>query len=233
MTAAAAPGTSAPASAATSRVRLGRARLALAGLAAAALAAGGTAWAIGWWLDCSEPPRKADLIVVLAGHISRPLYASDLYREGLAPEIWLSKPFEPEAVRIAREAGAVVPTEETINREVLVKRGVPEGSVRVYGPGVMSTYQEALELGKAARTAGKTVLVVTSRWHARRARWVFRAALPEASVLVCATPYERFTRRWWSDQAMAYAAVTETAKTVYYLLGGRFVSKLDETPHRS
>ena len=196
-------------------------------LAGAALGAA----VLGWWIDYSEPPRKADLMVVLAGSYSRPLYAADLYTQGLAPEIWLARVHRPPADLRVVSLGVALPAEEETNRQILLKSGVPASAVRLYGTGVMSTANEASSLSRAADTRGKTVLLVTSRYHARRAGWIFRSALQGADVVVSATPHEEFTRRWWTRQVLARNAILECSKALFYLLGGRFLSPLEDTPH--
>lgn len=182
-------------------------------------------------MDCAPPPAKADMIVVLGGSPTRPLHAADLYREGYAPEVWVPRPYRGSAAEQLKKLGAQPEPEEELYRRILLKKGVPAAAIRVYGDGVMSTSDEALSLRREARLDGKRLLLVTSPWHARRARWIFRRELPEAEVSVAATPYEEFTRRWWTRQALANAAILETAKLAYYLLGGRFLSRLESTPH--
>jgi uncharacterized SAM-binding protein YcdF (DUF218 family) len=199
--------------------------------AAALLLAGLAAWLPGWFIDFSDVPRKADMIVVLAGAYSRPFYAADLYREGLAPEIWLSRPYRPPSELKAVSLGVPIPAEEENNRAILLRLGVSADKIHLYGASTMSTANEAVAFRRAADPRGKTVLVVTSRWHARRAKWVFRHDLPGARVLVCATPYEEFSRRWWSSQDLARGAIMESAKMLYYLLGGRFLNPLEDTPY--
>jgi len=200
-------------------------------LAAALLLGGLAVWLPGWFLDFSDAPRKADMIVVLAGGYSRPFYAADLYKQGLAPEIWLSRPYRPPAELKAVALGVPLPAEEESNRAILLRLGVSAERIHLYGESTMSTANEALSLARAANPSGKTVLVVTSRWHARRAKWVFRHGLPGAKVLVCATPYEEFSRRWWSSQDLARSAIMESVKMLYYLLGGRFLNPLEDTPY--
>lgn len=183
-------------------------------------------------MDCAPPPpAKADMIVVLGGSPTRPLYAADLYREGVAPEVWVPRPYRGSAAELLEELRARPEPEEEVYRRILLRKGVPAGRIRIYGDGVMSTSDEAVSLRREARLDGKRLLVVTSPWHARRARWVFRRELPGTEVSVAATPYEEFSRRWWTRQALANAAILETAKVAYYLLGGRFLSRLDNTPH--
>ncbi|MEE8425180.1 MAG: YdcF family protein [Elusimicrobiota bacterium] len=205
----------------------------IAGAAAALLAVllGSAVWVVGWFLDYSDEPEPADLMVVLAGGFARPFYAADLFHEGIAPEIWLARPYRGPGIKLALEAGVRIPTEESINREILLKRGVPASRIHFYGREVMSTANEAAALGRALDLHGKRILIVTSRTHARRARWVFRTSLPGVDIRVTATPYEGFTRKWWTQQFLARAAVLEISKTLYYLFGGRFMSSLEDTPY--
>lgn len=207
------------ASAARSRTRFWGYVL-LAAAAPACLAALALA-AVGWWIDFSEEPQASDLIVVLAGNYTRPPYAADLYLRGLAPEIWLGRPLRTEPERIVLGLDIPLPPEERINRQILLKKGVPASRIRFYGENVNSTVEEAEALERSVDTAGKRVLVVTSRAHARRARLIFRKYHPKAALRVAATPYEYRVRWWWTDKILAGNAILETFKTAYYLLDGR------------
>jgi uncharacterized SAM-binding protein YcdF (DUF218 family) len=73
---------------------------------------------------------------------------------------------------------------------------------------------------------GQKILLVTSRYHARRARLIFRRRLPGARVIVCPTPYEAFDRRWWRRKGQCLNAVVEMFKLTNYLGG----SPLSRTP---
>lgn len=180
---------------------------------------------IGWWLDYSQEPKPADVIVVLGGQeVARPLYGAELFRGGYAPEVWVSRVRVRESLRVVRELGIEIPNEDEIAVEVLKRKGVPAASIRRYGEDVVSTVHEGLALEAALGPEKKRVLVVTSRYHARRSRFVLRGILKGREVTVVASPHETFSRRWWRDQDLAKAAVLEAAKTIYYFIGGRFVS---------
>jgi uncharacterized SAM-binding protein YcdF (DUF218 family) len=180
------------------------------------------AWAMGWWVDFSEEPRPSDMIVVLCGSFTRPFFAADLYKQGLAPEVWHGRPRLSPGEALLLSEGLPLRSEDDVVRAVLVKRGVPPERIRAYGDGILNTLQEARAFREAARPEGKKVLVVTSRWHARRARLIFGKVLAGAEVRVAATPYDPFTRRWWTRQETARETVLETAKSLFYLLGGEF-----------
>lgn len=202
-----------------------KARTPLAVVGLAALLAG-PAWVcgIGWWLDFSDEPVPSDYLVVLAGDFERPVAAAELFKTGVAPQLWHAKPWRTWGQEEAMRLGVPFPPEEEVNRGILLKTGVPAAALRQYGDFVVSTVAEARAFKAEAKPEGKKVLVLTSRSHARRAKLIFKAVLPESEVRVvgAASPY--FTRRWWTSQPMAYAAVLETCKLAYWLVGGRFLA---------
>ena len=178
-------------------------------------------FALGWWIDFSDEPVKSDIIVVLAGGYTRSPYAGELYAQGYAPDIWISQPKRSTALLKLDAIGVRLPTEESITRQILLKMKVPESRIHLYGRDVLSTADEALALRREFPFQDRKILVVTSRFHARRARLTFRRILPEADIRVTATPYESFTRRWWKDKELASNAILEVFKTAYFLTGGR------------
>lgn len=200
-----------------------RGPLAVLGLATL-LAVPAWVWGVGWWLDFSDEPVPSDYLVVLAGDYGRPHGAAELFKTGVAPTLWFAKTWRPWGQEEALRIGVPFPAEEELDRAILLKRGVPEAALRQYGEFVTSTVAEARAFKAAARPEGKKVLVYTSRSHARRAKLVFRKELPESEVRVVGMPDPYFTRRWWTSQPMAYAAVLETCKLAYWLAGGRFFS---------
>ena len=161
---------------------------------------------------------------MLCGGYGRPIYAAELYARRVAPEIWLCRPAPHPPEDLARALGVRLPREEEVSREILLRKGVPGGAVRLYGRGVLSTVHEARSLAAEYPFRGKRILIVTSRFHARRSRMIFRDALPGAEVRVVATPYDAPAAPWWRDKFTAQSVVLEVAKTAYYLLGGAFVA---------
>lgn len=176
-----------------------------------------------WWVDFSDEPAPADVIVVLAGGYARPFYAADLYRDLMAPKLWLSHPAPYSADDKVRALGIRLPEEQDINREILLKRGVPAVDIHFFGKGALSTADEARRFAAAYPAKGKRILIVTSRYHARRAKMIFRPHLKGAQVRVLASPYDDSLDRWWANKFMAQNVLMEGFKTLFYLLGGRFV----------
>ena len=204
------------------RFQLPRAVL-FAGLLALALAASArlALFAVGWWIDFGEQPVKSDVLLVLTGNYARTAYAADLFAQGYAPEVWVGRPRRYSSLVQLDEMGIRLPREEDIDREILLKRGVPRSRIHLYGRDVGGTAEEASALRAEFPPRGKKILAVTSRYHARRALLILRRLLPEAEVRVVATPYENFDRRWWENKEQLLNGISEALKTLYFLSGGR------------
>ena len=197
--------------------------LALALLAiAAALAV--FAWNAARWLNNPDEPAPADAIVVLAGTYQRGIRAGELYRQGMAPLVYVSVPVaDPSAAPLAELGVRLVPTEEIYER-TLAAMGVPSDRVRRLGHGSISTYDEAREAARVFPAAGRRLLLVTSPFHVRRTRMIFEDALKGRDVefRVLSVPQEPFPDRWWTSQGAAREVLLEWTKIVFYLVGGRF-----------
>jgi uncharacterized SAM-binding protein YcdF (DUF218 family) len=196
-----------------------RAWLACVSLLAAAAAIRLCMAGVSWWIDCADRPARSDIIVVLGGGFSRPIYAADLYRQGLAPQVWISRIQPDEGESLVRSLGIALPRETDINHAILRKKGVPEEAIRLYGQDVDSTRDEADAVARELGSRGKSILLVTSPYHARRARLVFRRRLAADRVIVCPTPYESFERRWWRRKRQCLNTVVEMLKLINYLAG--------------
>lgn len=169
------------------------------------------------WLDVGEPPRAADFVMVLPGDQSvRPFVAASLVKVGLAQRALVPKTVaEPVVVD-----GILPPTHEVIRR-VLVRRGVPEDRIIVLQEGETShTHSDAVLLAAFLRDRPDArVIVVTSHYHTRRARWTFSRVLDDRAKQVCfvSAPTDRFTAdNWWQCQEGLIAVGSEYLKLAYY-----------------
>ncbi len=158
---------------------------------------------VGQWLVVADPLEPATAVVVLSGRVPfRAMEAATIYREGLAPEVWLTR----EVVRAEEHAlgrlGVAMVREEVYNREVLERLGVKPEAIRLLGDGVRNTVDEmrliATELG---RNGGDRVIIVTSKAHSRRVRATWAAIVggsPKAIVRYAREePYG--ARGWWRN----------------------------------
>lgn len=181
------------------------------------------------WFPVYGEPEPADVIVVLSGSYTRPLYAADLFLQGLAPKVLVSRSWRSFEERGLDDLGVDYPREEDVSMAVLEKRGVRPEAVSLFGPGNMSTAQEALELRALFENDPKRLLVVTSPYHVRRTRHILADQLQCCSFQVVGTPYDPFERQWWNNRDNARQVILESAKFLFYIVGGRNISS-QETP---
>ena len=146
------------------------------------------------WL-VNDPAVQADAMIVLGDDNydgDRAAHAADLYRMGLAPIVVASGRYLRPYAGIA----------EMMERD-LESRGVPAASIVKFSHRAENTREEAEALaGLIASRGWKRVLVVTSNYHARRARFIFERVLPAGvSVHVSGAHDSEFDpSRWWETR---------------------------------
>lgn len=158
--------------------------------------------AVGRWLVVADALEPARAVVVLSGRVPfRAIQAASIYKAGLAPEIWISRPAAaPEELALRRLGIPGIRTEEERNQQVLERLGVPSAAIRVLEGGVLNTREEVELVARELRRAGGArVIVVTSKPHTRRVKAIWRALVGDAPRLLLSHPAdERFDPdRWW------------------------------------
>jgi uncharacterized SAM-binding protein YcdF (DUF218 family) len=166
---------------------------------------------LGRWLVVEDPLAKARAIAVLSGGMpSRAKEAARLYRQGYAPEVWLTHSAEPgetlAAMNIPFEG------EDYYDVRVLVHEGVPAGVIHVLEPPIVNTADEVNVIAAAlAGEKSRTVIIVTTKAHTRRVRLLWRkAASSQGRAIVRAASDDAFDpRRWWRNTGDALDVVRE------------------------
>jgi len=109
--------------------------------------------------------------------------------------------------------------------QMLKKLGVPESSIVVLnlGEGVTSTFEEALSVRQylEEHPRERRLILVTSEFGTRRARWIFRKVLEGlgAEIQVAPAPYGTFNAsNWWMDEDGLIYFVNEYLKLGFYLI---------------
>ena len=134
----------------------------------------------GKYLITDEPIKTADAIVMLSGSIpERALEAAELYKQGLAPKIFLTKMKRSEAHRYMEEVLLIdVPDDDEVNLKILRKLGVKEEAIYVAAEEINSTEDEAQVLKPLFKEQGiQNILLVTSKSHTKRGEKIFRWVL--------------------------------------------------------
>ncbi len=155
-------------------------------------------------------PQPADVLLVLAGGTdARYGHAVELQKIGLAQRLIL----DADASR---------------NRFGKSDADLAADFLRVNGPAGAqvcpifqdSTYGEAADVQKCLESMKvKSVLIVTSDYHTRRAVSIFRKRLPqyEWSIAAASAPYH-FADRWWKHRRWAKATLEEWEKYLWWKL---------------
>jgi len=196
-------------------------------LALLVLAAAGCAWLAlygGRYLQHEDPLQKSDVIFVLAGtRVERLLEGYELYKEGYAPLIMLSPGRVEPGEAMLKARGIRFPSEEETGRDVLIQLGVPPAAIVAQSSSVDNTAQEATLLHDAVLSHGwKRVIVVTSKFHTRRAAFAFRRGLDGtgAAMIMRASRFDPADpARWWRTRPDLRFALSEWQKLIAYRLG--------------
>jgi uncharacterized SAM-binding protein YcdF (DUF218 family) len=163
--------------------------------------------ALGNFLIKAGPPRKADIIVVLAGDGwgHRILTAGELIKEGYAPHALISGPDGNYGIY---ECDLAIP--------FAVRAGDPESYFTHLEHHARSTADEAQAIVPKLREVGaKRVIVVTSNYHTRRSGKIFHRAAPDLDFIMVAAPDEFFKPdNWWHNREASKTFVYEWLKTV-------------------
>jgi uncharacterized SAM-binding protein YcdF (DUF218 family) len=157
-----------------------------------------------WIID--DPLERADAILVLSDdnlYADRSTRAAEVYRQGLAPMVVAS------GRRLRPYAGI-----SELMEHDLVERGVPKDKIMKVAHNADNTREEARELAQVAvERKWRKVIVVTSNYHTRRARYIFRHVFPtRVSVRVTGARDGDFDpERWWEKRISVKELARELA----------------------
>src|SRR5215467_8258563 len=166
---------------------------------------------LGRWLIVEDPLGKARAIAVLSGRMPlRALEAARLYREGHAPEVWLTHTSEPGAS--LKAMGIRFEGEEIYSARVLIHEGVPASAIHVLETPIVNTADEMRVISKALQQEkDHSVILVTSKPHTRRVRLLWRKLAPgDCRAIVRAASEDSFDPvHWWRSSGDALDVVRE------------------------
>ena len=165
----------------------------------------------------SDPITAADAVAVLGGGLdSRPFEAADLYKKGLVRKVLVSQVVEGRASTMG-----LIPGHSELNRIVLLKLGVPDTAIEIFGEANGSTRDEAVALRDWADRHGVSrIIIPTGVFSARRVRWIFDREFVGSSVAIeIATIGQSYSHaEWWKSEAAMIAFQNEILKYLYYRL---------------
>jgi uncharacterized SAM-binding protein YcdF (DUF218 family) len=153
-----------------------------------------------------DPLERSDALIILSDdnfYADRATRAAELFRRGMAPEIVASgrrlRPFAGIAELMVHD---------------LLERGVPKDKIEAFPQDADNTREEAMALAQfAARKKWRSVIVVTSNYHTRRARYIFHRVFPSAiRVRIASARDGDFDPdQWWQHRKSIKKLTTEMA----------------------
>ena len=156
-----------------------------------------------------DPLVKADALVVLSDdnfYADRATRAAELLREGKAPLIVAS------GRRLRPNAGIA----ELMEHD-LIERGVPKEKIVRLPQDADSTKEEAEALLKFVKEKKwRSVIVVTSNYHTRRARYIYRRVFPQGIAISIASARDGDfdPQHWWEKRKSTKELTREFAGMV-------------------
>jgi uncharacterized SAM-binding protein YcdF (DUF218 family) len=181
----------------------------------------GEAWIV------EDPLERSDAIIILSDdnfYADRATRAAELFRRGLAPEIIASgrrlRPFAGIAELMVHD---------------LFERGVPKDKIEAFAQDADNTKDETIALSQlAARKKWHSVIVVTSNFHTRRARYIFLHVFPPTIRVQIASARDGDfdPEQWWQHRKSIKELTLELAKftvAVWELRGYRSASATSQS----
>jgi len=162
-----------------------------------------------------DAPQRSDAIVVLAGETSiRPAHAVELLRQGMASRLFLDVEandviYDQPRTAIAQRYVSSLPEKERL------------AVCPITG---LSTYGETDDVSRCLQLFGaRSVLIVTSASHTRRALRIFRHRLPQYQFTAAAAQDPvHFGILWWSNREWAKTTFDEWLKLTWWELVDRW-----------
>ena len=173
-------------------------------------------WFAGNQLSVRHEPKVVDAIVVFSGdgessyinqsYQRRAVDAIKYFKSGYAPLIILSSGKDQTF------------SEVEIIRSLLINRGVPEHAIKILNKYPRSTFENVILVKNMLMEHRiKSILLITSPYHSRRALWVWRKAMPDLVLLAPAvvdTP--KASLQWGGTVDQIKVICYEYAAIVYY-----------------
>lgn len=168
--------------------------------------------------------QKTDAAIILMGSIAdRVLEASDYYHAGKTEKLIIVNNIQYGSEAL-ESFGVIIPNFASLSIDALLQLGVPDSAI-IFLPGkATSTRDEAdtLITFLISNPNIKTISIISSSAHTRRAKMIFRDSLQDASLEIKIIPvpskYSEFdAEKWWSDRESAKQVFMEWVKIISFV----------------
>ncbi|MCB9169024.1 MAG: YdcF family protein [Flavobacteriales bacterium] len=171
---------------------------------------------VGGFLVSEDAVQPVDAVYTLGGaSLERGQETARIINTGSAPHVWFTGANVPSAL----EALGICEPEAQVSLDAAVRAGMPvdKGDTLLVGT---STMEEALAIVAHARQHHFTrIMVLSSRFHLRRVRYVFGPRCREAGIALAlhGAPSLTFDEsQWWRSEDGLLMVNNEYVKLLYY-----------------
>lgn len=170
---------------------------------------------VGNFLIVEDTSQSVDASFILSGSVmERTKEAMKTYR--------IESPFfvcMGSTVSSDLEAYGEIRTDAELCRDAFLRQGADSSDVRILKRG-MSTFEESEEiLGYSLAQGYKRIMIISSKFHTRRIKRVFRKKFREKGIEVIirgANPLDYKTDTWWQEESGMIFVTNEYLKLLYY-----------------
>ncbi len=179
--------------------------------------------AMGNFLVEENQLTQSEYIIVLQGGIpDRIVHGTELYDKGYGDKILMAESHSFNNYELIEEHELELPTNVDINREAATQMGVKQEDITIVPGKVDSTREEAQKLSQYlsdrynnSELENKSIILVTSRFHSQRAKYIFSEELNKIEVISSPSPYDPYSpNSWWTDRRQARNTFMEYIKFI-------------------
>lgn len=167
------------------------------------------------YLSPQDSTSPSDAIVVVSGGQTqtRAKHGIELYNKDLAPKIIFSGAALDDGPSNAKEMAALAR-----------RSGVPDDAIEI-DEDAKTTYQNAVNTKRILEESeGKSIILVTSPYHQRRAYITFKKVLGDGYNIENSSSYDNAWSKsaWWATPFGVWITVSELIKVGYTYVSGNY-----------
>lgn len=170
---------------------------------------------LGEYLTPSDTLTRSDAVVVLSGGPDRVQWGIKLYQDGWAPRL----------VLVGAALDKSGPSNAEAMRKIALQAGVPDTAIFLEEKSANTLENAALGKSVLDSFGAKSIILVTSPYHQRRAYETFKKVYEGEVLSIINSPSGYSTwnsKQWWAKPASADITTSEILKIIWFKLTGEF-----------
>lgn len=170
------------------------------------------------FLICEDSPSQAQIIFVLSGAPSeRAAKATELYKQGFCKKIVCTGENHPQDF----VAMGMDMAESELAKNALMKLNIPDSAITLLEEGTSTMEESDAILKYCIDKKLNSIQIVSSMFHTRRVRNVFKEKFAEKNIevkIIGAPSVGYQENKWWECEYGLIALNNEYVKLMYYLV---------------